>query len=110
MLDGAAYHGELGAQRLLAQDVLAGFNGFDGLLGVHRRHGGHAHRLEPLVLQHLVVVRVQLHAPRLEVLLCPGQLFGIGREGGNQLGAGGTVEEVVGMAGTHAAETGHGDA
>ena len=98
-----------GAQRLLTQDVLVRVDGLDGLLGVHRCHRRYHHRLQALVLQHLVVVRVQLGAVRLQVLLAPCDFFLVGTVGGDQLGARCAVEEVEGVTGAHAAEAGDGD-
>ena len=40
---GWKYHGDVDAQRLFAEHVLARFNGLDGLLGVHRRCGCYHH-------------------------------------------------------------------
>ena len=108
-MEAATHDFHAGAQRLLAQDMLVHVDGLDGLLGVHRRHRRYHHRLQALVLQHLVVVCVQLGAVRLQVLLAPCDFFLVGSEGGDQLGARRAVEEVEGVTGSHTAEAGDGD-
>ena len=89
--------------------MLACLNCFDGLFGMHRCDGSHAHGLEAFMLQHSVVVLIKFDAPGLEVLLCPSKLLCIWCEGSDELCTRGAVEEVVCVAGTHAAETRDGD-
>ena len=102
-------HFELGAERLLAQDVLTGLDGIDRLLSVCRGDGRDNNRLQALVPQHLVVVAVRLDTKRLEMLLCPCCLLCVWREGCHELGLGCAVQEVEGVAGAHAAQPGAGD-
>lgn len=80
------YNIQLCAEGLLAQDVLAGLDGPDRLVGVGGGDGRDNDGLQALVRQHLVVVAVGLDAKRLKVLLCPCRLLGVWCEGGDQLG------------------------
>lgn len=95
---------KLGREGLLAQDVQVLVEGLDALLGVDGGDGGDDDGLETLVVDHLVVVVVQLDAVGLELGLAPLELLGVGGEDGDELGAGGPVEEVGGMTLAHAAE------
>jgi hypothetical protein len=97
------------AQGLLAQNVFVCVYGLDGLLGVDGSDGGDNDGFEARVLQHLVVVGVDLGAKRHEVRLRPRNFRLLGRERGNQLSPRGAVEEVEGVASAHAAETGDSD-
>lgn len=68
-------------QRLLAEHVLVGVDGGDGLLGVHGGYGGDDDGLEGRVLQHLGVGLVDRDAVRLEVYLGPGDFRIVGCRG-----------------------------
>lgn len=84
-------------------------DGLDGLFGVDGGHGRYDHGFEAGVVQHLVVVVVDCDAPWCEPGLRPGFLVRVRGEGGHELGARHSLEEVKGVAGTHAAEACHGD-
>lgn len=49
---------------------------FDGLLGMHRGDRGHNNSLQAGMLQHFIVIRVDLDARGLEMHGCPFQLYG----------------------------------
>lgn len=102
----STYNFELCAEGLLAQNVLAGLDSLDRLLGVCCGDGCNNDCLQTLVLEHQVEVAVDLDAPWLKVLFCPGSFLGIRCEGRDQLGLGCAVEEMEGMASAHAAEAG----
>lgn len=103
------YDFELCAEGLLAQNVLASLDGLDRLLGVCCGDGCNNNCLQTLVLQHLVVVIVDLNAEGHEVLLSPLGFFRIWCEGCYKLGLGCAVQEVEGVTSTHAAEAGAGN-
>lgn len=86
--------------------MLVGLDGLDGLLGVDSSDRGHDDGLEALVLEHLVVVRVDLDAGQLRG--GPLGLLGVRGEGGYELGPGRAVLHVEGVPGTHAAQAGDG--
>lgn len=96
---------QVGRQRLLHQDVQILAHRLDRLLRVHCGDGGNENGLETLVLDHLVVVIVELHAIRLEVLLCPLHLGGLWREGSYELRPRGPVQKICGVTLAHAAQT-----
>ena len=85
--------------------MLIGVGRLDSLLCVHGRRGRNHNSLQPLMLQHIVVVLVNLDAVRGQVLLGPFNLSVVGSAGGDQLCARSPFEEVPGMPLAHAAET-----
>lgn len=95
---------QLRAERLLAQNMLAGFNCLDGVLCMDGGDGGDADSLKALVLQHLVVIGVDLDTPWLEILLCPHNLILSRCECCYELSLGRAVKKVVCVAGAHAAK------
>lgn len=96
-------------QRLLAENVLVGFNRLDCLLGVNSGRGCNHDSLQTLMLQHIVVVLVQRHAKWNQVCLGPFELSGIWRTGGDEFSARSALQEVQGVTLAHAAETGAAD-
>lgn len=98
------YHVQLGAERLLTQNMLSSFDRLDRLLCMYCGNGSYTDSLKTLVLQHLVIVGVDLDTPWLEILLRPCNLVLSGCESGYELSFGCAVEEVVGMASAHATE------
>ena len=96
------YDLKLCAEGLLAQNVLASLNGLDRLRSVCCGDGRNNNSLQTLVLQHLVVIGVDLDAPWLEVLLCPRNLILSWCESCYELSFGCAVKEVVCMASAHA--------
>jgi len=101
--------GDVGAERLLAQDVLVGFNGADGLGSVLGCDAGDADSFEAGVFEHLVEVFVDLCAVWGEVLGCPCACVGVWVTGGYQFGTRSLLKEVTGVASTHTAEARDGD-
>lgn len=99
-----AYNVKVDAQGLLAEDVEVLFHGFDCLFCMNGGSSPDDNGLQTGVLDHVLVLGVQGHAVRFEVLLCPLDLLGVWRECSDQLRAGSAVEEVDGMAFAHAAE------
>lgn len=89
--------------------MLLRLDSFDSLLGMHGSRRRNDNSLQPLVLQHVVVVLVQLHAVRGQIGSAPFQLAVVWRARSDELGAGGALEEIQGMAFAHAAETGAAD-
>lgn len=77
---------------------------------MHRGDCGHAHGLEALMLEHLVVVLVDLDTPRLEVLLGPVKFLGVWRKSSDKLCSWCAVKKVVGVTSAHTAEAGDGNA
>lgn len=61
------------------------------------------------MLEHLIIVGVQLYAPWLEVLFRPCKFLGVWREGGDEFGLRCAVEEVICVSGAHAAKAGDSD-
>jgi hypothetical protein len=98
------YHVQLGAERLFTQYVLSGLDRLDRVLSVHCGDGRYTDSLKTLVLQHLVVVGVDLDTPWLKILLCPRNLILSWCESRYEFSFGCAVEEVVCMASAHAAE------
>ena len=84
--------------------MLASLNSLDRLRSVCCGDGRNNNSLQTLVLQHLVVVIVDLDTEGHKVLLGPLGLLGVWCEGCDQLGLGCAVQEVEGVTGAHAAE------
>lgn len=87
--------------------MLVGLNGLDGLLRVSSRNSSDNHGLKTGVLEHLIVVTVDLDA--LEVGGGPLNFLLDRSEGSNKLGARTSVVEVESVTSAHATETGDGD-
>ena len=84
VLDAAAV-GEVERERLLAEDVLAGAQRRDDLVGVQRRRRDQEHRVEPRMREHRVVVLE--HVRDAEHVTRPCALVGDRAAGGDELGA-----------------------
>jgi hypothetical protein len=89
--------------------VQSSLNGFDTLLRMCCCHCRNADCLQSLVLQHIVVVRVDFDAPWFQVLFCPCKLILSRCECRYELGFGRAVEEVVGMTSAHPSQARDGD-
>ena len=100
-----AYNFNTCGQRLLTQDVLVGCDGLDGLLGMHGGGRSNDNSFQALMFKHVIVVLVQLHAVRSKVDLGPFQFRVVRRASCHEVGTGGPLKEVQGMALAHAAET-----
>jgi hypothetical protein len=98
------YHIQFGAERLLTQYVLSSLDRLDRLLSVCCGDGSHTDSLKTLMLQHLVIIGVDLDTPWLKVLLCPRNLVFSWCESRYEFSFGCAVEEMVGMASAHAAK------
>ena len=100
--------GHLQRQRLFAEHVLARLQALDDLRGMQRRRRDQEHRIDFRVGQHRRVVGVA--ARDAELLLRPGELFGDGAAGGDQLGARHALREILGVAAAQATQARDADA
>jgi hypothetical protein len=96
--------GNVYAERLLAQNMLVGLNGADGLGSVLGCDSCNTDSFEARMFKHLIEVFVDLGAVWGEIRLCPGACIGIWVAGGYQLCTRSLLEEVAGVASAHAAE------
>lgn len=96
-------NGNAGRERLLAEDVLVGLNGSDGLRCVLCGDASNHDSLKAWVLQKLLVIAVELAPEWLEALLRPCESLLIGVECSYKICSGSAVEEVKSMASAHAA-------
>lgn len=99
------YNLNIRRKRLLAKNMLLSINRLDSLFSVNSRCRSHNNGFQSLVLQHVIVVLVQLDAVRSEVHLGPFDLSIVRRTGSDQFCARSTFKEVQGMALAHTAET-----
>lgn len=84
--------------------MLLGIDGLDGLLGVHGCGRCDNDGFQAFLLQHIVVVLVELDSVGSKVDLGPFDLSVVRGAGGDELRAGSALQEVEGVALAHAAE------
>src|SRR6185503_2666049 len=100
--------GHLQRQRLFAEHVLARLQALDDLRGMQRRRRDQEYRFDFRVGQHRRVFGVA--ARDAELLLRPGELFGDGAAGGDQVRARRALREILGVAAAQATQARDADA